>query len=68
MEKLEKHYDGSHLDQYRISENIPTGNEEKEVYILNMQDKNRELMMKLEKAERALAIGHYEKTHCCTLF
>jgi len=48
----DKHFDASHLDQYKIDEHIPTSEAEKEVYILNMQGKNKELMMKLEKAER----------------
>ena len=68
QEMQAKHFDVSHLDKYKIDENIPTGNDEKEVYILNMQEKNKELMMKLERAERSLAVGHCEKTHCCTIF
>ena len=36
QEMQAKHFDVSHLDKYKIDENIPTGNDEKEVYILNM--------------------------------
>jgi len=51
-EMQDKHFDASHLDKYKIDEHIPTSEAEKEVYILTMQGKNKELMMKLEKAER----------------
>jgi hypothetical protein len=33
---VDKHYDAKHLDKYKIDEHIPTGDNEKEVYILNM--------------------------------